>query len=256
MENNNTIRTFLMNDQRDVNGLRYSWESIKKTAKNWIGIPGILNRKCDSERCTNNHTLGKSLQEAQLLSSQKKVTEIIDVQLEEASHTAYAIHNVISSEFAKLLCAEKVGYVSQSGWLDKAPKDPNHIDITEDTKYTPLHLAFVDDPAYGIVAKTYEKPVCTTLNNNLLSSSSMDEEAKTTEPMKSEDDPSGEDIMKQLASEVHEMYENMKSQMEAKGEEEEEEEGAKQDSAKKYNFSWPATAKSNQSEMLDDLLTV
>ena len=92
MENNNTIRTFLMNDQRDVNGLRYSWESIKKTAKNWIGIPGILNRKCDSERCTNNHTLGKSLQEAQLLSSQKKVTEIIDVQLEEASHTAYAMY--------------------------------------------------------------------------------------------------------------------------------------------------------------------
>ena len=143
-----TFETFILNDEIDANGFSMTWDAIKAGAKKWIGKPGILYEKCDFEnQCKFEHTEGRNLQEAQQLSSDHKVTTIVDVRIEEATHTLFGKHQITSSEFKEQVCNEIVEFVSQSIWLDSPPLDPNKVHVNN-TDYTPVHVGFITETSF------------------------------------------------------------------------------------------------------------
>lgn len=266
----NKITTFLVNDKKDANGFQIDWDAIKQNAQKWIGVSGILYRKCDMAGCRNDHTAGGNLSEALELSEDVQVTEIIDVTLDESTHTAYAIQNVTSAKFHDMICKNEIQYVSQSIWLEQEPADPDNIHVTIHDNFTPVHLAFVDDPAYGSVAKVTEKPAC----NNILSLNSTKHGMGDSEtPEKKEHQMSNDEMIKEIHSMLKSVIEEKEKPAPEKKESTDTEhkedstkkekaestkkpaEEQKTDSSKKphYSFNWP-DQKPAESAMLSDLI--
>jgi len=246
----NTITTFLLDDQPDDNGFWMDWDAIKAGAHKWIGVKGILFRLCDELGCRHDHTGGRNLPEALHLSEEAAVTEIVDVHLDEATHTAYAEQLVLSSEFARKMCSGEVQFVSQSIWLDVPQDDPVHVTVNDG--YTPVHLGYVDDPAYGRdKARITDKGTTCNVYSKAGRLSVMDDP---------KEDPQKEQKMS-MEDEVHQMHESMarmeqmlKSMVEQKEPVQEPEK--KQESSSRrpsYNFSWPTEKK--ESTMLCDLVS-
>ena len=253
------ITSFLLNDKPDSNGFSMEWGAIVENASSWIGKPGILFTVCDANKCWNDHTGGRSLQEAEELSEAHEVTEIVDVQLDESTHTAYAVQRVTSSDFLSKVCSGEVSYVSQSVWLDEPPENPRRIHVKSGDGYTPVHLAYVSDPAYGPDARITDKSAC---NNPFIVSSAlrtMDDE-KTSEKKPEEKQAMSMEEMatmiQSMAAEQHETHEWVKSMMDHKAESmDKPDESKKVDSSKpRYNFLWPGEQKP-ESKLLCDLVS-
>ena len=196
----NTVRTFLMNDKRNKNGWRVSYDIIKKTASKWIGIPGIEFKKCVNGKCGLDHTTGDTLEMAREKSHQSKVSEIIDVEFDDANKTVYAINKIIDPELMGKICNGKIKYVSASLWLDKVTNE-QEINVTE--KDTPLHLAYLDeDPAYGKVASVQMPCQCKVIISKMGKQGMEEEPEKTVESNDEMDDH-------QILKEVHSMLKAM-----------------------------------------------
>ena len=151
-------KVFLLNDQRNKNGWRVTWESIKKNASDFIGRPGIEYVKCEGTVCDLDHTDGTTYEQNLKVQEQYRVSTIVDYVLDEATHTAYAIHQINSKGFAKKLSQKLIRYVSPSIW----PKHGAYEILGKNTDGRPLvdvydwkaiHSAWVTKPAFGDDAK-------------------------------------------------------------------------------------------------------
>ena len=72
------LKTFAMNDQRNKNGWRLTWESIKKRIPDFIGFPGIEYRKCTKAGCDLDHTEGSTYESSLKAQTPHKITTIRD----------------------------------------------------------------------------------------------------------------------------------------------------------------------------------
>lgn len=155
------IRTFLINDKRNRNKWRASWNSIKENAKTFIGRPGIEYTKCDHKGCLLDHTNGKSFDDNLHIQEKYRRTTITDVVLDEGTHTAYAIHRVESPEFAGKIKRGEISWLSPSIWPNAEKTTVGHtIDnelFIDTTGWDGLHDAFVTRPAFGHEARIVAK---------------------------------------------------------------------------------------------------
>lgn len=147
------VKTFLINDTRNNNGWRASWDSIKKNAKTFIGKPGIEYTKCGKHGCVLDHTEGETYDESIHIQEKYRVSTIVDVVLDESTHTAYVIHKIENEEFAKKIESKEIRYLSPSIWPNRekttmtlTDRDEWYIDTTD---WDGLHDAWVDQPAFG-----------------------------------------------------------------------------------------------------------
>lgn len=146
------IRVFLMDDTRNRNGWKVSWEVIKQYARQFVGFPGIEYVGCEGGECHLDHVDGPTYEQSLAVQSKYKVTETVDVVFEEASRTAYAIMRVTDEAFGGRLASGERLFVSPSVWPDDAHtygRTPRGHPFTDVYAFRPLHLAFVDEPAYG-----------------------------------------------------------------------------------------------------------
>ena len=74
---------FLVNDQRNKNGWRLTWESILKNAKSFITFPGIVFYKCDEDGCRLDHTGGRNYKEMLNVQKPHIVSYTVDVLLDD-----------------------------------------------------------------------------------------------------------------------------------------------------------------------------
>ena len=157
-EKGNFAKIFLINDQRNKNEWRATWESIKKNAQDFIGKPGIEYIKCVDGECDLDHTDAPTYAQNLKVQEPFRVSTIIDIILNENTHTAFAIHEIHDDMFAEKLQHKKVKYISPSIW----PKDGQYEIIGKKANgelvidvfsWYGLHSAFVNKPAFGDDAK-------------------------------------------------------------------------------------------------------
>lgn len=227
------FRTFLLNDRLNTNGWRIPRDVIVETATKWLGVKGILHRKCST--CDYEHSESSTLEEALRLSDQDAVTVIKNVIWDDNTSTLYAEHEIIAPGFEKVLCNEDVYAVSASIWK-KNPDDPDDP-ISSD--YTPVHLAFLDIPgAYGKSAEHLETNcVCKRVKSECDTNQGMDKEEHEEENQKMS-----------MEQEVHEMYamlkamtkeeEPKKTSMPKDDDDDKEKTSQKTSSAAKKSFDW------------------
>ena len=152
------LKTFLINDKRNNNGWRASWDSIRKNVKSFIGQPGIEYYKCGEYGCMRDHTDEPTLEENLKLQENYRVSTIVDVVLDEGTHTAYAIHRIENEDFAAKINRKEIKYLSPSIWPNKekttvyqnADNNEWYIDTTD---WKGVHDAWVDNPAFGHAAR-------------------------------------------------------------------------------------------------------
>ena len=223
----NTFKTFLLNDQLNSEKWRIPREVILKTATSWIGVYGILHKRC--QKCHYEHSAGQTLQEALAISKEEAVTKIVNVQWDNDTNTLYAEHEILDKKFEAVLCGP-VYAVSPSIWNH----NPGHDDPITD--YTPVHLAFLDiDGAYGPSAENLEKTCVCKTNKQGSCNNSMDSEDK--KPEEKPQKMSTEEEMHQVYAMIKDMHGAMKKSMEEKPKEEKKKEEQKEASAKK-SFDW------------------
>ena len=162
------LKTFLINDKRNNNGWRASWNSIKKNVKSFIDTPGIEYYKCGKYGCLRDHTDEKTLDENIKVQEDYRVSTIVGTVLDDLTHTAYAIHRIDNKDFEKLIEQDEVRYLSPSIWPNKEKTilylnddDEWNIDTTD---WKGVHDAWVDNPAFGhearIIGKCYGGDEC------------------------------------------------------------------------------------------------
>lgn len=155
------VKTFGLNDKRNKNGWRATWEGIKKNIHTFLddgGRPGIEYVACDGTVCDLDHTDGTTKEISIDIQEDFRVTTLIDYTLNEDTHTAFFIHEVLSDETWEKLQNQTLKYVSPSLWpktggfeiLGYMPNGLPKIDVWE---WDGLHDAFVNNPAFGDEAR-------------------------------------------------------------------------------------------------------
>ena len=154
------VEGFLLNDERNANGWRATWESIQACKDDFIGKPGIVHNDCSSGRCLRNHTPsqrndGRSkseMYEAALMEQEPyRVSNIIATKLYEDSHTLTAIEQITDKKFEEEVRAGKPLYRSPGLWVEDAQYVGERlIDVG---KWKAMHSAYVTFPAYGSKAQ-------------------------------------------------------------------------------------------------------
>ena len=154
----NFAKIFLMNDQRNKNEWRATWESIKENAEDFIGKPGIEYTKCVDGKCDLDHTDATTYAQNLTVQETFRVSAIVDIILDENTHTAYAIHEINDDAFAEKLQKQEVKYVSPSIWPKQGQyeiigKKANGALVIDVFSWYALHSAYVNNPAFGDDAK-------------------------------------------------------------------------------------------------------
>ena len=149
------VKSFLISSKFNGNAWRATWDAIKRNAQDFVGKAGVAHVNCDTGTCELDHPTWSPTYEQTLQAHQShKVSEIVKVELDEKTETAYAIHKVVDPEFGKLLQAGKVDTVSASIWTENEPvtyhgRDKFGRNIMEAHNFRPVHLAWVTEGAYG-----------------------------------------------------------------------------------------------------------
>ena len=154
------LKTFALNTKRNKNGWRVTWDSIKKNIGDFIGMPGILYNKCIGTVCDLDHTEGTTYEASVEAQKDYITTQIIDYTLDEQNETGYVIHKVNDpdGDFAKQVMGGEIKYVSPSVWPIQGSYDvngttDNGLPMIDAYDWKPIHIAFVNDPAFGDDAK-------------------------------------------------------------------------------------------------------
>ena len=155
------VKTFAINDKRNKNGWRATWEGIKKNIHTFLddgGRPGIEYVACDGTVCDLDHTDGTTKEISIDVQEDFRVTTLIDFTLNEDTHTAYFIHEVLSDETWEKLEKQLLKFVSPSLWPKEGGFDiigtmPNGLPKLDVWEWDGLHTAFVNNPAFGDEAR-------------------------------------------------------------------------------------------------------
>lgn len=148
------IKNFLLNDQRNKNGWRTTWESIKTYYEDFLNKPGTyFEREADSPDHPDGETYKK------MMSNQEnyRVVNIAGLELDETTHSLYSISEILDEalteiDFEALLDSGKINFTSPGIWPVKAdvvgtmPDGRPELDVHE---WKALHFSYINDPAFG-----------------------------------------------------------------------------------------------------------
>lgn len=147
------IKGFLMNDQRNANGWRVTWESIVKYASDFVNHPGIWYQTSEGP----DHTGGGSYRENMSNQENYRVVNIVSVMVDEETRTLNYVGEILDEEFAKLWESGKINMTSPAVWpedMKVVGKMENGRDKLDVYIWRALHVAYIDEPAYGDNAYT------------------------------------------------------------------------------------------------------
>ncbi len=154
------LKTFALSDQRNKNGWRVTWDSIKNNISDFVknSRPGIDYTKCVDQKCDLDHVEASSFNRTINLQEDFRVSNIVGYTLNEDTHTAYAIHQITDSKFAELVKSGQRIFVSPmiwpvSGGYDVKGTNEKGLPILDVYNWKAVHIAFVNDPAFGDDAK-------------------------------------------------------------------------------------------------------
>jgi len=146
------IKGFLMNDQRNKNGWRVTWDSIKKYGSDFINHPGTyLEIEGDPD-----HPDGETYLENMSNQEWARVVNIVSVELDEEKHQLNYVGEILPPELSELdfkamLDDGLINYTSPGIW----PEEFTHVGVTESGrpaldvfKWRALHYSYINDPAY------------------------------------------------------------------------------------------------------------
>jgi len=143
------IKGFLLNTKRNKNGWKVSWDSILKHASDFVNHPGIYYEPIEDEP---DHTEGATYRENMANQEDYRVVNIVSVSLDEATQTLNYVGEILDEEFEALWESGKINMTSPAVW----PEEMEHVGTTEDgkpmldvSKWRALHIAYINDPAYG-----------------------------------------------------------------------------------------------------------
>jgi len=147
------IKGFLLNDKRNKNGWRVTWESILKFASDFVNHPGIWFETGDGP----DHTGGVSYRDNMSNQENYRVVNIVDVMIDEETRTLNYVGEIIDDEFLKIWEAGEINMTSPAVW----PEDMKEVGKMEDGRpmldvfvWRALHVAYINEPAFGDVANT------------------------------------------------------------------------------------------------------
>ncbi len=149
------VRTFGINDTRNSNEWRSTWDGILNNIKKSIGRPGIEFEKCTDAGCGLDHVEAESLEENYQKQKPFEVTNMIDYVVDEDTHTVDVIHEVHDDRFWDDLNSGKVKFVSPMIWPNNGGATSNgtgraDLPIVDTWDYEWVHMAFLEkNPAFG-----------------------------------------------------------------------------------------------------------
>lgn len=144
------IRTFLINDTVNFNDWMTTKDANHRQSENWLGMPGV--RFWSTELNRWDHPEYDTKEEALAGQEDYRVSTIVAVQWNADTKTWEQISEINDDNIWQQILSGEIKYVSPSAWPDEVvPGIDNPLVVTD---YTPLHYAFVDDPAFGFVIAT------------------------------------------------------------------------------------------------------
>jgi len=148
---------FTLDDTRNKNGWRTTWEAIKLSGMDSIGRPGIEFLKCVGSVCDRDHTNGITYKENMSVQELFRESNIIDAKFDESTHTMTSIDEILSNDFVKKIETEAVKFISPSIWPIQWEKvgEEDGRDLIDVHRFRFLHRAYIDDPAFGEKARIY-----------------------------------------------------------------------------------------------------
>ena len=154
------LKTFAFNTQRNNNGWRVTWDSIKRNISDFKDKPGIEFVKCDGTVCDLDHTEGATYEQSLQIQEDFRSTNIIDYTLDENTETAFFIHKLEDGhdDFWENVQQRIIKAVSPSIWPIPGKFAVNGtnekgLPIIDVFDWLALHDAFLTkNPAYGDVA--------------------------------------------------------------------------------------------------------
>ncbi len=142
------IKGFLLNDKRNKNGWKVTWESILKYASDFINHPGIYYESGGEP----DHTDGRTYKENMANQEDWRVVNIIDVMADESTHTLNYVGEIIDDDFEKLWLDGEINMTSPAVWpedMQQVGTMPSGRPILDVTRWRALHVAYINEPAYG-----------------------------------------------------------------------------------------------------------
>lgn len=152
------FRVFFANDEFNGNGWRLTWPSIRECIHTAIGGHGVMLTDCDWRGCAHVHPDEHSPNHCEddiPRQGRNSVARVVDYELDNVTRTAWLIMETDNAEFIRMLQAGDVRYVSPGVCPiveDAVPMGPYGVLLTEH-RWRFLHVAFVDTPAYGEIAR-------------------------------------------------------------------------------------------------------
>ena len=153
-------KTYLINETRNMNKWRVTWDSILKNADSFVGYPGIEYHVCNSKECRLDHVEGPTYETTKVMQESYRVSTVVKTVIEADKRTSYAIHDVKEPFFRKLEKEPDKYFVSPAVWpktghqsvVGMSLEGVPHLDVSD---WDPLHIAFVTEPAYGYEAQVF-----------------------------------------------------------------------------------------------------
>jgi len=147
------IKGFLLNDKRNKNGWRVTWDSILTHAPDFINHPGTYFVK-DGEQ---DHPDGATYKDNMRNQEDYRVVNIVDVMIDEDTHTLNYVGEVLDDDFAERYDEGRINMTSPGIWPEKyevVGEMDNGRPMLDVFHWRALHIAYVNDPAYDTDAHT------------------------------------------------------------------------------------------------------
>lgn len=129
------LKTFFINDKVNVNEWRATWEGLKKDAEELPGVPLVLQEDLQHPKFSVQEMFDRGT--------------IFDYDIDEQNHKIIVYVRITDATIVERIKSGELEYVSPAVIPrgSETMHSENGIDILERT--LPLHLAIVEDPAYG-----------------------------------------------------------------------------------------------------------
>lgn len=147
------IKGFLLNTKRNKNGWKVSWDSILSMASDFVNHPGIYMIR-DGQP---DHTDGGSYKENMVNQENFRVVNIVSVKACPEDQTLNYVGEILDEDFAAAWEAGKINMTSPAVWpvdMKQVGEMPNGAPMLDVDKWRALHVAYIDEPAYGDTAHT------------------------------------------------------------------------------------------------------